>query len=56
MLIESAYREYSAQMLGAMFRFSRDEAAAGDAVSQAFMQAMANRSLLEAMPEPAMKA
>lgn len=56
MLIESAYREYSAQMLGAMLRFSRDEAAAGDAVSQAFMQAMANRSLLEAMPEPAMKA
>lgn len=56
MLIESAYREYSAQILGAMLRFSRDEAAAGDAVSQAFMQAMANRSLLEAMPEPAMKA
>ena len=56
MLIESACREYSAQMLGAMLRFSRDEAAAGDAVSQAFMQAMANRSLLEAMPEPAMKA
>ena len=56
MLIETAYRTYSENMLQAMIRFSRDEAAAKDAVSQAFTQALMNRAMLEAMPEPAMKA
>ena len=56
MLIDTAYRKYSGPMLQAMIRFSRDETAANDAVSQAFTQALVNRAMLEAMPEPAMKA
>ena len=56
MRIETAYQSYSEQMLKAMIRFSRDEAAANDAVSQAFTQALINRPLLESMPEPAVKA
>lgn len=47
---------YSAQIVKAMIRFSRDEAAANDAVSQAFTQALVNSTMLESMPEPAMKA
>ena len=34
----------------AMIRFSRDEAAARDAVSQAFTRALMNQTLLETMP------
>lgn len=56
MLIETAYQMYSAQIVKAMIRFSRDEAAANDAVSQAFTQALVNSTMLESMPEPAMKA
>lgn len=56
MLIETAYKKFSRQMLKAMIRFARDETAAGDAVSQAFTQALINRSLLESMPEPAVRA
>lgn len=56
MLIETAYREHSGKMIQAMIRFSRDETAARDAVSQAFTQALVNRALLEAMPEPAVRA
>jgi RNA polymerase sigma-70 factor (ECF subfamily) len=40
----------------AMSYFSRDEEAAKDGVSAAFTRAFANRSDLQAMPEPAMKA
>jgi RNA polymerase sigma-70 factor (ECF subfamily) len=40
----------------AMICFSRDEEAAKDGVSAAFTQAFADKSDLEAMPEPAMKA
>jgi RNA polymerase sigma-70 factor (ECF subfamily) len=39
-----------------MISFSRDEEAARDGVSQAFAQALARRSMLEAMPDAAMKA
>jgi RNA polymerase sigma-70 factor (ECF subfamily) len=39
-----------------MVLFCRDEEAAKDGVSQAFAKALANKSNLEAMPEPAMKA
>lgn len=56
MLIDTAYRKYSGPMLQAMIRFSRDETAANDAVSQAFTQALINRAMLESMPEPAMRA
>lgn len=56
MLVETAYRKYSAQMLQSMTRFSRDETTAKDAVSQAFTQALIHRAMLEEMPEPAMKA
>ena len=56
MLIEAAYQKYSGRMLQAMIRFSRDEAAARDAVSQAFTQALMNQTLLETMPEPAVRA
>lgn len=51
MLIDTAYRKYSGPMLQAMIRFSRDETAANDAVSQAFTQALVNRAMLEA-PSP----
>ena len=47
MLIEAAYQKYSGRMLQAMIRFSRDEAAARDAVSQAFTQALMNQTLLK---------
>lgn len=56
LLIEAAYQKYSGRMLQAMIRFSRDEAAARDAVSQAFTQALMNQTLLETMPEPAVRA
>ena len=46
MLIDTAYRKYSGPMLQAMIRFSRDETAANDAVSQAFTQALVNRAML----------
>jgi RNA polymerase sigma-70 factor (ECF subfamily) len=56
MLVEAAFREYGGQMLGSMIRFCGDEQAAKDGVSQAFTQALARREMLEAMPEPAMRA
>lgn len=56
MLIEEAYEKYSEKLIQAMIRFSQDEAAAEDAVSQAFTQALANCNMLEAMPDPAVKA
>ncbi|GHT95770.1 hypothetical protein FACS1894142_2460 [Spirochaetia bacterium] len=56
MLIQTAYREYSNDMVRAMISFSRDEQAAHDGVSQAFTKALQNRPYLEDMPEPAMKA
>jgi RNA polymerase sigma-70 factor (ECF subfamily) len=55
-LIEAAYQEYSDGMVRAMTGFSGDEQAARDAVSHAFTKALMNRSLLENMPESAMKA
>jgi RNA polymerase sigma-70 factor (ECF subfamily) len=56
MLVEAAFREYGKPMLGAMIRFCGDEQAAKDGVSQAFVQALARRTMLEAMPEPALRA
>jgi RNA polymerase sigma-70 factor (ECF subfamily) len=56
MLVEAAFREYGKLMLGAVIRFCGDEQAAEDGVSQAFVQALARREMLEAMPEPAMRA
>ena len=56
MEIEEAFRIYQGSMEKAMLVFSRDEEAAQDGVSQAFAQALANKLMLEAMPEPAMKA
>jgi len=55
-LVEAAFKKYSAAMREAMVYFSRDEEAAGDGVSHAFVQALVNRRMLESMPEPAMKA
>jgi RNA polymerase sigma-70 factor (ECF subfamily) len=55
-LVEAAFREYGKPMLGAMIRFCGDEQAAKDGVSHAFVQALARRGMLEAMPEPAMRA
>ena len=54
--IEEAFREYREGLVRAMTAFSRDAEAAQDGVSHAFTQALANRLMLEAMPEPAMKA
>jgi len=54
--IEEAFREYRDSMVRAMVSFSGDEEAAKDGVSHAFAQALARRPMLEAMPEPAMKA
>ena len=56
MRIEEAFKEYRESMLRAMLSFSGDEEAAEDGVSHAFTQALVHRSMLEAMPEPAMKA
>ena len=56
MEIEEAFREYGEAMVHAMTVFSRDGEAARDGVSHAFAQALARRVMLEAMPEPAMKA
>ena len=54
--IEEAFREYVESMVRAMVSFSGDTEAAQDGVSHAFAQASANKLMLEAMPEPAMKA
>ena len=54
--IEEAFREYRDSMVRAMVSFSGDEEAAEDGVSHAFAQALAHNLMLEAMPEPAMKA
>jgi RNA polymerase sigma-70 factor (ECF subfamily) len=54
--IEEAFRDYRDSMVRAMVSFSGDEEAAEDGVSHAFAQALAHRFMLEAMPEPAMKA
>jgi RNA polymerase sigma-70 factor (ECF subfamily) len=54
--IEEAFREYRDAMARAMTFFSGDEEAAQDGVSHAFTRALANKLMLEAMPEPAMKA
>lgn len=54
--IEKAFKEYKDAMIRAMTYFSRDEETAQDGVSHAFAQALARRVILEAMPEPAMKA
>ncbi|MCL2478679.1 MAG: sigma-70 family RNA polymerase sigma factor [Treponema sp.] len=56
MNIEEAFREYREAMVQAMAAFSRDREAAQDGVSHAFAQALSRRIMLEAMPEPAMKA
>jgi RNA polymerase sigma-70 factor (ECF subfamily) len=55
-LIETAYREYGKAMVEAMIRFSGDEQAARDAVSQAFTKALLNKLWLEHIAEGAMKA
>jgi RNA polymerase sigma-70 factor (ECF subfamily) len=55
-LVEAAYRAYKEAILQAMIFFCRDEQAAKDGVSQAFTQALARKYMLEAMPEPAVKA
>ena len=54
--IEELFRENRESMVRAMISFSGDEEAAEDGVSHAFTKALANRFMLEAMPEPAMKA
>jgi RNA polymerase sigma-70 factor (ECF subfamily) len=56
MEIEEAFREYRDSMTRAMTSFSGDDETALDGVSHAFAQALANKPMLEAMPEPAMKA
>jgi RNA polymerase sigma-70 factor (ECF subfamily) len=56
MLVETAFRDYGKAMLGAMIRFCGDEQAAQDGVSHAFAQGLAHKRMLEAMPEPAMRA
>jgi RNA polymerase sigma-70 factor (ECF subfamily) len=55
-LVETAFREYGKIMLGAMIRFCGDEQAAKDGVSQAFVQALVHKGMLETMPVPAMRA
>ena len=54
--IEEAFREYGETMVKSMVLFCGDAEAARDGTSHAFAQAAANRNMLEAMPEPAMKA
>jgi len=54
--IEEAFREYREDMVRAMVFFSGDGEVAEDGVSHAFTQALVHRPMLEAMPEPAMKA
>ena len=56
MEIEEAFAAYQDAMVKAMTFFSGDEEAARDGVSQAFARALVNRPMLEAMPDPAMKA
>ncbi|MDR2535404.1 MAG: RNA polymerase sigma factor [Treponema sp.] len=56
MLVETAYREYREAMIKGMIGFSQDPQAAQDGVAQAFVKAVMHKQLLEAMPEPAMKA
>jgi RNA polymerase sigma-70 factor (ECF subfamily) len=54
--IEEAFKEYRDSMVRAMISFSGDEEAAEDGVSHTFAQALAHKFMLEAMPEPAIKA
>ena len=54
--IETAFIKYHNNMQRHISFFCGDEEAAKDAVSQAFASAWMRRILLEAMPEPAMKA
>ena len=54
--IDEAFREYGEAMVRAMAAFCGDAEAAQDGVSHSFTQALVNREMLEAMPEPAMKA
>jgi RNA polymerase sigma-70 factor (ECF subfamily) len=54
--IEKAFKDYREAMIRAMVSFCRDEEAARDGVSQAFTKALIHKLMLEAMPEPAMKA
>lgn len=54
--IERAFRDYRDTMIQGLTSFSGDEEAARDGVSHAFTQALIHRQMLEAMPEPAMKA
>ena len=54
--IETAFRKLRSDMQRHIASFSGDETAARDAVSQAFTSAWAHRTMLEGMPEPAMKA
>ena len=54
--IETAFRKLRNDMQRHLTSFCGDETAAKDAVSQAFTSAWANRSMLEGMPEQAMKA
>ena len=56
MFIEDAFEQYSEKLFHAMVHFSRDEAAARDAVSEAFTKALMNQTLLESMPNPAVRA
>jgi RNA polymerase sigma-70 factor (ECF subfamily) len=55
-LVEAAFKEYGEAMVRAMVYFSRDEQAARDGVSQAFVRGVLHRRFLENMPPPAMKA
>ena len=56
MEIEKAFRECRDAMVRSVTSFSGDEDAAKDSVSHAFAQALVHKIMLEAMPEPAMKA
>lgn len=53
MLVETAYRKYSPQMLQSMTRFSRDETTAKDAVSQAITQAIVSVAAMDLSCFPA---
>lgn len=56
MLLEEAFAEFGEGLLRAMTAFGRDEQAAEDAVQQAFYKGLENRSKLERMPPPALRA
>ena len=56
MTMEGSFAMFRAEIVRTVTVFSRDAAAAEDAVQQAYIQALLRREQLEGMPEAAMKA